>query len=43
MFNSTIFKTYGKGAINVITNKAYIIHFFDYFLSDFQKITPSLC
>ena len=43
MFNNTIFKTYGKGTINVSTNKAYIIHFFHYSLSEFQKIIPSLC
>ena len=38
----TIFKTYGKGTVNVSTNKAYIIHFFHYSLSEFQKIIPSL-
>ena len=27
---------------NVSTSKAYIIHFFHYFLSEFQKIIPSL-
>ena len=43
MFNSTIFKTYGKETINVSTNKAYIIHFFHYSLSEFQKIIALLC
>ena len=43
MFNSTIFKTYGKGTINSSINKAYIIHFFNYSLSKFEKIIPSLC
>ena len=38
MFNSTIFKTYGKRTINVSTNNAYIIHFSNYSLSDFLKI-----
>ena len=37
------FKTYGKGKINVSTNKAYINHFFNTSLSEFQKIIPSLC
>ena len=41
MFNNIIFKTYGKGTINVSTNKAYIIYFFHYFMSKFQKIIPS--
>ena len=43
MFNNTIFKTYGKGTINVSSNKAYIIHFFHYSMSEFQNIIPSLC
>ena len=42
MFNNIIFKTYGKGTINVSTNKAYIIHFFHYFLNKFEKIILSL-
>ena len=42
MFNNVNFKRYGKGKINVSTNKAYIIHFFHNFMSKFQKIIPLL-
>ena len=42
MFNSTIFKAYGKGIMNVSTNKACITNFFNYSLPFLKDCTFAL-